>query len=104
MSHLRNVGQRCLRRFRCGERGNRCLHISEQARRLQFKQRLGHEFVTNRDIAARMHVKVKAEFYGSTFAYHCCERRCGRRSEEHTSELQSPLNLVCRLLLEKKKK
>src|SRR2546426_739107 len=40
-------------------------------------------------------------------------RRCGisssfssissRRSEEHTSELQSPCNLVCRLLLEKKK-
>src|SRR2546426_8315856 len=43
-------------------------------------------------------------------------RPCGRRgraasradtfprSEEHTSELQSPCNLVCRLLLEKKKK
>src|SRR6185369_17552797 len=38
-------------------------------------------------------------------------RRCGicragsaDRSEEHTSELQSHLNLVCRLLLEKKKK
>src|SRR5256885_16099984 len=30
-------------------------------------------------------------------------RACGR-SEEHTSELQSPCNLVCRLLLEKKKK
>src|SRR5260370_18676131 len=28
----------------------------------------------------------------------------GQRSEEHTSELQSHLNLVCRLLLEKKKK
>src|SRR2546426_3049544 len=28
----------------------------------------------------------------------------GWRSEEHTSELQSPCNLVCRLLLEKKKK
>src|SRR5207237_2615199 len=28
----------------------------------------------------------------------------GRRSEEHTSELQSHLNLVCRLLLEKKNK
>src|SRR5256885_14566669 len=30
--------------------------------------------------------------------------RCEPRSEEHTSELQSPCNLVCRLLLEKKKK
>src|SRR5690242_21222205 len=31
-------------------------------------------------------------------------RRRPRRSEEHTSELQSHVNLVCRLLLEKKKK
>src|SRR5256885_5796917 len=31
-------------------------------------------------------------------------RRHTHRSEEHTSELQSPCNLVCRLLLEKKKK
>src|SRR5256885_14617955 len=30
--------------------------------------------------------------------------RSPSRSEEHTSELQSPCNLVCRLLLEKKKK
>src|SRR5256885_13103468 len=29
---------------------------------------------------------------------------CNTRSEEHTSELQSPCNLVCRLLLEKKNK
>src|SRR5947208_12470551 len=38
-----------------------------------------------------------------------CRRQCSRResywrSEEHTSELQSPDHLVCRLLLEKKKK
>src|SRR2546426_6066796 len=52
--------------------------------------------------------------------HHCLPRRGGTlhhsvapgaadhllhlRSEEHTSELQSPCNLVCRLLLEKKKK
>src|SRR5256885_9462102 len=44
---------------------------------------------------------------------HVIEQRLGcsirefferERSEEHTSELQSPCNLVCRLLLEKKKK
>src|SRR5690348_18077353 len=29
---------------------------------------------------------------------------CKERSEEHTSELQSPVHLVCRLLLEKKNK
>src|SRR5437762_6984460 len=34
------------------------------------------------------------------FLVHFC---CGLRSEEHTSELQSPMYLVCRLLLEKKK-
>src|SRR2546426_8367020 len=33
----------------------------------------------------------------------CVQARLAR-SEEHTSELQSPCNLVCRLLLEKKKK
>src|SRR5256885_10464946 len=33
---------------------------------------------------------------------HLRKLNCGR-SEEHTSELQSPCNLVCRLLLEKKK-
>src|SRR2546426_8029683 len=32
------------------------------------------------------------------------DRHQPERSEEHTSELQSPCNLVCRLLLEKKKK
>src|SRR5256885_6230154 len=35
-------------------------------------------------------------FWAATFAV------SGVRSEEHTSELQSPCNLVCRLLLEKK--
>src|SRR2546426_6374992 len=34
----------------------------------------------------------------------CATSEKTSRSEEHTSELQSPCNLVCRLLLEKKKK
>src|SRR5256885_11732643 len=38
----------------------------------------------------------------SCAAASCCAFK-PRRSEEHTSELQSPCNLVCRLLLEKKK-
>src|SRR5690348_17566206 len=33
----------------------------------------------------------------------CASLRPAGRSEEHTSELQSPVHLVCRLLLEKKK-
>src|SRR5437764_8340323 len=42
----------------------------------------------------------------STVAYVANRKQFGRdwrRSEEHTSELQSPMYLVCRLLLEKKK-
>src|SRR5256885_10257314 len=42
--------------------------------------------------AARMQLVAVAAFHAH------------QRSEEHTSELQSPCNLVCRLLLEKKKK
>src|SRR5260370_5304449 len=37
------------------------------------------------------------------FGLHLCPYWRPKRSEEHTSELQSHLNLVCRLLLEKKK-
>src|SRR2546427_1349369 len=39
-----------------------------------------------------------------TFVSPDCIARAAARSEEHTSELQSQSNLVCRLLLEKKKK
>src|SRR2546430_11457276 len=44
----------------------------------------------------------KARWRGSR--WRPCRRRGSCRSEEHTSELQSQSNLVCRLLLEKKKK
>src|ERR1022692_2749244 len=37
---------------------------------------------------------------GALYKYHIVSRQ--NRSEEHTSELQSPCNIVCRLLLEKK--
>src|SRR5258708_23794468 len=42
----------------------------------------------------------------ASLRYGGCVAACGlaQRSEEHTSELQSPDHLVCRLLLEKKKK
>src|SRR2546426_5378122 len=48
-----------------------------------------------------------ADFAGAAAMVEQVVRTWGRidvlRSEEHTSELQSPCNLVCRLLLEKKK-
>src|SRR5438477_9350100 len=56
-------------------------------------------------LAARESLVVEAGTgTGKTFAYLVPALLCGARSEEHTSELQSHVNLVCRLLLEKKKK
>src|SRR5256885_13137726 len=50
------------------------------------------------DACQGMHVNyVRAHGYG------VMQPVVSERSEEHTSELQSPCNLVCRLLLEKKK-
>src|SRR3989454_3225045 len=52
----------------------------------------------------------RSRIWDLTGGFKCFRRRVleaidlPRRSEEHTSELQSPCNLVCRLLLEKKKK
>ena len=43
-------------------------------------------------------------FFISDLMFAYLRRDFDLRSEEHTSELQSPCNLVCRLLLEKKKK
>src|SRR5207244_7716042 len=45
-------------------------------------------------------MRCKAKMAIETLGYH---PHAGARSEEHTSELQSPDHLVCRLLLEKKK-
>src|SRR5437762_7059474 len=44
---------------------------------------------------------TSVEYYDTVFAL--AESPLQQRSEEHTSELQSPMYLVCRLLLEKKK-
>src|SRR5438477_12554016 len=55
---------------------------------------------------AEKHVRAAlVELTGQTSRGHVeLEERMTGRSEEHTSELQSHVNLVCRLLLEKKKK
>src|SRR5688500_19532916 len=52
---------------------------------------------------SRSGVSIKG-FEGGQMPLHMRLPKRGFRSEEHTSELQSPCNLVCRLLLEKKKK
>src|SRR4051812_49805180 len=55
----------------------------------------------------RKHAHESIEATGQTIDDAVFERFAARlsyRSEEHTSELQSHVNLVCRLLLEKKKK
>src|SRR5437879_4929911 len=46
------------------------------------------------------HIWIYEKQYGSIRQF----THSAKRSEEHTSELQSPMYLVCRLLLEKKKK
>src|SRR5258708_22527520 len=54
-------------------------------------------------IAMRTCPLLRADFSGIT-AGSLNTSQSSQRSEEHTSELQSPDHLVCRLLLEKKKK
>src|SRR2546429_6439565 len=46
---------------------------------------------------------IRAQVEQRSFEIHSLVQLSMRRSEEHTSELQSRLHLVCRLLLEKKK-
>src|SRR2546426_2307821 len=50
------------------------------------------------------HHRTQLQRFASDHRSGAAGRRKGSRSEEHTSELQSPCNLVCRLLLEKKKR
>src|SRR5437879_9877688 len=73
--------------------------LNEMLRRLGFNSPLVLYIVVDYDLVlkrltGRRMCKVGGEIYNIY----------DRRSEEHTSELQSPMYLVCRLLLEKKKK
>src|SRR5690606_40848807 len=52
----------------------------------------------------RLQIRDKTHVLGRLQVPGAGRQPCGHRSEEHTSELQSRENLVCRLLLEKKKK
>src|SRR2546422_8159697 len=57
-----------------------------------------------RDLPSPAHDSALVQREGALSRADKAQRGGGRRSEEHTSELQSRLHLVCRLLLEKKKK
>src|SRR2546426_4278814 len=56
------------------------------------------------DPVRRALARARADRRGDDVRDHRGHPAARDRSEEHTSELQSPCNLVCRLLLEKKKK
>src|SRR5258708_17581596 len=58
--------------------------------------------LTSAQRADEVSLDRERQLFKQAIANHC--ERVVRRSEEHTSELQSPDHLVCRLLLEKKKK
>src|SRR5438876_7344102 len=74
-----------------------------------FRSRLGSGLLPRHPPGRPLHRAARApRVVGGRAALRTDPGRAGRRgadarSEEHTSELQSPVHLVCRLLLEKKK-
>src|SRR2546426_8982537 len=54
-------------------------------------------------IGLEVRTAMQEDGFGPESSFDVTSRYHAPRSEEHTSELQSPCNLVCRLLLEKKK-
>src|SRR2546422_2954395 len=63
------------------------------------------EILVNKDATAGEYtLRVNSGVRVTQSHFHCGPAGVNGRSEEHTSELQSRLHLVCRLLLEKKKK
>src|SRR5260370_32766466 len=92
------------------------LFISSRRRHTRFKCDWSSDVCSSDLLEQRQHLGIGqrelAGFHDEQDQVHVAdgahhglvERLVQRRSEEHTSELQSHLNLVCRLLLEKKKK
>src|SRR5688572_30916502 len=65
--------------------------------------RLTNEELARREKALQSLLDLSRSLTAGLSQNETMDRICGARSEEHTSELQSQSNLVCRLLLEKKK-
>src|SRR6185312_17146012 len=100
--------RRCRLGSRCRARSRRC---GEGLRppRLFFSQCYGdhrdlHSFPTRRSSDLGVHRRTASRPVKRRMSWTCADAACCPRSEEHTSELQSRSDLVCRLLLEKKKK
>src|SRR2546426_5993443 len=64
---------------------------------------VGSSINCEKQVALPNNVPVLEKYSCKRTAYLRAQFDLRNRSEEHTSELQSPCNLVCRLLLEKKK-
>src|SRR5256885_3461166 len=80
-----------------------CLSPDGPGRRGQARGRPGERAPQGQRRALRDGVRARDDSVALRARARALGRRGEARSEEHTSELQSPCNLVCRLLLEKKK-
>src|SRR5256885_4986884 len=80
----------------------RSADAAEIGKHHDFKYGINVEFVRIRD-AENIETRFFERGVGETQSSGTGSCAAAVRSEEHTSELQSPCNLVCRLLLEKKK-
>src|SRR5437867_3279585 len=84
--------------------------VGADLRDLYFGEALYHAYQGQYFEALQRLDTELAQYHGldeprlDTLHYHINDAEFIQRSEEHTSELQSPYDLVCRLLLEKKKK
>src|SRR5256885_9166733 len=77
------------------------LFRSDLKRQLLCINRDDGKILWTREVPAAL---PEASYQGPFITLHGYASSTPVRSEEHTSELQSPCNLVCRLLLEKKKR
>src|SRR5688500_19136727 len=81
--------------------GDRCRCVDRNVERIRIHNVTSGAEEQNPDADALAHsISIFLALCPLRFASSCM--RALSRSEEHTSELQSPCNLVCRLLLEKK--
>src|SRR5258708_29081109 len=91
---MRRILGRAQYRLRGGARSGHALHLVSQS--------LGSSVGNNIGQTERRSTRLFRIPRGAHRPRWTCQSLRGRRSEEHTSELQSPDHLVCRLLLEKK--